>query len=147
MLLVICTNDAFSEENGNKDSVCVKGRKFLGYLIRIMCFISASPHGGRRLTVMRQKEGCNCTVNYHTLSYHVTCCAIFTGEIMRGLQLAVIVRKGQGHRPQTLLVSPVCSLTGVHKTGQYYDKPTCLISVTIKMTARSIKVSCSIKCL
>ena len=65
---------------------------------------------------------------------------------MRGLQLAVIVRKGQGHGPQTLLVSPVCTLTGVHKTGQYYDTPTHLISVTIAMIARSIKVSCSVKC-
>jgi len=74
------------------------------------------------------------------------CCTIFTGEIMRGLQLAVIVRKGQGHGPQTLIVSPVCSLTGVHKIWQYYDIPTHLISVTIKMIARSIKVSYSIKC-
>jgi hypothetical protein len=43
---------------------------------------------------------------------------------MRGLQLAGITRKGQGHRPQTLIVKQVCSLTGVHKTGQYYEAHT-----------------------
>jgi hypothetical protein len=43
-------------KNGNKVSVSVKGRIFLSYLTREIYFTSASPHGGRRLTVMQQKK-------------------------------------------------------------------------------------------
>jgi hypothetical protein len=70
----ICTNDTSSDKNGNKVSVSMKGGKFLGYLVRIICFTNAPPYGGE-LTVMQPKEGCNCTANYHTLKAdsHIAC--------------------------------------------------------------------------